>query len=304
VAGAALLAAGLTTVLLPLIEGREHGWPLWTRVSLGAAPLILGGFCVASGAWASKAATFCSTSACSRSAASRPASRPSCSWPARRRLSSFLALYLQMGRGLGALEAGLVFTILAVAYVITSAPAPGLTDRFGRSLVAGCGVALTLGLVALALAIAETGTTGTPVALVPGLLLVGAGIGLCFTPLTSTVLKNVDPARAGSASGAMSTMQQVGYSLGVAITGIVYFGASDGGVSHAFRAQPDPAGCGGRGHRRGVEAAAGSFGRKFGHKAHNKSTNRRYGGLRTWSALISTSRRIWTGTRSCTPAST
>src|SRR3954454_18067520 len=44
VAGAALLAAGLTAVLLPLIEGREHGWPLWTWVSLGAAPLILAGF--------------------------------------------------------------------------------------------------------------------------------------------------------------------------------------------------------------------------------------------------------------------
>jgi MFS family permease len=95
-------------------------------------------------------------------------------------------------------------------------------------------VALTLGLVALALAVSEIGTTGSLAALVPGLLLVGAGIGLCFTPLTSTVLKNVDPARAGSASGAMSTMQQVGYSLGVAITGVVYFGASDRGLGHAF----------------------------------------------------------------------
>src|SRR3954447_25675400 len=44
VAGAALLAGGLTAVLLPLIEGREHGWPLWTWVSLGVAPLIVGAF--------------------------------------------------------------------------------------------------------------------------------------------------------------------------------------------------------------------------------------------------------------------
>jgi hypothetical protein len=48
------------------------------------------------------------------------------------------------------------------------------------------------------------------------------------------VLKQVDPARAGSASGAMSTTQQVGYSLGVAITGIVYFGAGEQGIGHAF----------------------------------------------------------------------
>lgn len=61
------------------------------------------------------------------------------------------------------------------------------------------------------------------------------GIGLCFTPLTSTVLANVDPARAGSASGAMSTMQQVGYALGVAITGVIFFGAADQGIAYAFQ---------------------------------------------------------------------
>jgi MFS family permease len=71
-------------------------------------------------------------------------------------------------------------------------------------------------------------------ALVPGLVLVGAGIGLCFTPLTSTVLASVDPTRVGSASGAMSTMQQVGYALGVAITGVIFFGAADDGIGHAF----------------------------------------------------------------------
>jgi EmrB/QacA subfamily drug resistance transporter len=234
VAGAALLAAGLSAVLLPLIEGREHGWPLWTWVSLGAAPLIIGGFLrrqrrlgVDGGALLDlrlfEERGFSAGIATQLFLASAQAS-----------FFVFLGLYLQIGRGLRPLEAGLVFTILAVAYVVTSGPAPGLTDRFGRLVVAAGGVALTLGLVALAAAVAEVGTTGSLLALVPGLLLVGAGIGLCFTPLTSTVLKNVDPTRAGSASGAMSTMQQVGYALGVAITGVVYFGAADGGVGHAF----------------------------------------------------------------------
>ena len=43
----------------------------------------------------------------------------------------YLALYLQQGRGLGPLEAGLVFTILAVAYVAASGPAPGLRSATG-----------------------------------------------------------------------------------------------------------------------------------------------------------------------------
>ena len=146
----------------------------------------------------------------------------------------FLALYLQQGRGLTALEAGLVFTILAVAYVAASGPAPGLTARYGRLVVGAGGVALTAGLGLLAVGVAEIGTTGTLLALVPGLVLAGAGIGLCFTPLTATVLANVEPALAGGAAGAMSAITQVGYALGVAITGVIFFAAADGGIDHAF----------------------------------------------------------------------
>ena len=42
--GTALLTVGLTAVVLPLVEGRQHDWPPWTWVSLGIAPLILVGF--------------------------------------------------------------------------------------------------------------------------------------------------------------------------------------------------------------------------------------------------------------------
>ena len=114
-----------------------------------------------------------------------------------------------------------MFAILAVAYVAVSAPAPALTQKFGRSVIAAGGVSLTLGLALLAAVVG-----GSLAALVPGLLLVGAGIGLCFTPLTSIVLADIDPARVGSASGALSTTQQIGFALGVAVTGVIYFGAA------------------------------------------------------------------------------
>src|SRR5262249_20042865 len=42
VVGTLLVTAGLTAVVLPLVEGRQHGWPAWTWVSLAAAPVILG----------------------------------------------------------------------------------------------------------------------------------------------------------------------------------------------------------------------------------------------------------------------
>lgn len=61
-----------------------------------------------------------------------------------------------------------------------------------------------------------------------------AGQGLCITPLTTTVLSHAGPASAGSVSGALSTAQQVGNSIGVAVTGVLFFGALGHGYGLAF----------------------------------------------------------------------
>jgi EmrB/QacA subfamily drug resistance transporter len=232
-AGALLLAAGLVAILLPLIEGRQHGWPAWTWMSLGVAPLLLADFVWQQARKARRGApslldltlfrerTFSAGLVTQLFLASAQAS-----------FFVYLAFYLQDGRGLNPLEAGGVFTILAFAYVVVSGPAPALTERFGRTVVAAGGACLAAGLALLAVATGEVGVAGSILVLVPGLLLIGAGIGLCYTPLTSTVMSGIDGARAGAASGAMSTIQQVGYALGVAITGLIFFSTHD--IAHAF----------------------------------------------------------------------
>jgi predicted MFS family arabinose efflux permease len=68
----------------------------------------------------------------------------------------------------------------------------------------------------------------------PGLLLLGAGQGLCLTPLTATVLSQASPDTAGSVSGALSTAQQVGNAIGVAVTGVVFYGLAGPGMRIAF----------------------------------------------------------------------
>src|SRR4051812_5876069 len=216
---ALMLALGLTAILLPLIEGRRLGWPAWTWVSLALAPAVLAAFVRRQQRQEDplldldlfKARTFSAGLITQFCLACTQAS-----------FFVFLALYLQVGRGLTALEAGLVFGIVAVAYVAVSGPAPGLTQRFGHAVIGAGGACLTAGMLALALAAGSS-----IVALVPGLTLAGAGIGLCFTPLTSIVLADVDPAKAGGASGALSTVQQIGFALGVAITGVIYFAEPD-----------------------------------------------------------------------------
>src|SRR5439155_1047166 len=121
-------------------------------------------------------------------------------------------------------------------------------DLAGVALITACLVAVVLPLVdgrqegwpawswialgsSVPLAIAHGGTVAW---LFPGLVLLGAGQGLCITPLTTTVLGHADPATAGSVSGALSTAQQIGNSVGVAVTGVVFFGALDRGYGLAF----------------------------------------------------------------------
>ena len=145
-----------------------------------------------------------------------------------------LALYLQNGRGLAPLPAGLVFTILAAAYVAASMRAPALTARHGRGVIALGALVLASGHGLLVAAVADIGVGGSLLVLVPGLVLVGAGMGLVLAPLVLTIMQSLEPERAGAASGMLTTMQNVGNAIGVAVTGVIFFGALHSGFATAF----------------------------------------------------------------------
>jgi MFS family permease len=145
-----------------------------------------------------------------------------------------LALYLQQGRGLHPLAAGLVFTILAVAYVVASVSAPSLLMRHGRRVIGWGALVLASGHALLFAAVAVVGVGGSVAVLAPGLVLVGAGMGLVLSPLATTIMQSLDPERAGAASGMLTTMQNVGNALGVAISGVIFFGAVHTGYARAF----------------------------------------------------------------------
>ena len=233
--GTVLLTAGLTAVVLPLVEGRQLGWPLWTWMSLAAAPLLLGGF-VAHQRHLARAggAPLLDMGLFRNKTLTAGLITQLGLWCGQASFFLVLALYLQQGRGLDALQAGLVFTILAAAYLAASMRAPALTLRFGRTLIGAGALTLAAGHLSLLIAVADVGVKGSIAALVPGLLLVGAGMGLCITPLTTTVLACAGPQGAGAVSGVLSTMQQVGNSIGVAVTGVIFFGAVPHGYAHAL----------------------------------------------------------------------
>lgn len=57
----------------------------------------------------------------------------------------------------------------------------------------------------------------------------GSGEGLLLTPLLNAVLSRIGEDEVGMASGVLSTAQQVGGALGVALIGVLFLGALPGG---------------------------------------------------------------------------
>jgi EmrB/QacA subfamily drug resistance transporter len=234
--GTVLMTAALTAIVLPLVEGQRLGWPAWTWASLAAGPVLLAVFTAHQTRLRQAGGVPLLDMQLFRSRAfSAGLVTQLALWCGQASFFLILALYLQNGRGLDPLQAGLVFSIAAGAYLVASMRAPALTMRWGRRLVAAGALILAAGHGLLLAAVALEGTGGSIAGLAPGLLLVGAGMGLCITPLTTTVLASAGPESAGAVSGALSTMQQIGNSLGVAVTGVIFFGALSHGYAHAFR---------------------------------------------------------------------
>jgi EmrB/QacA subfamily drug resistance transporter len=218
--GAVLLTAGLVSIMLPLLDGRQEGWPAWSWACLAAGPLLLAAF----GGWLRFAARWGAQPLLDPAIFAVRAFRAGLTcqvlfWCQQAASYLLLALYLQQGRGLSPIASGGVFTVLAVGYLATSFRAPALTIRFGRRVIAAGALVAALGDLLLVLAAVGSNVA----ALFPGLFLLGAGQGLCITPLTTTVLSHADAQRAGSVSGALSTAQQVGSAIGVAVSGVIFY---------------------------------------------------------------------------------
>jgi EmrB/QacA subfamily drug resistance transporter len=225
--GAALVTVAIAAIVLPLVEGREHGWPIWTVLSLAASPLLLAGFVAHQRGRAVplvdlslfRNRSFVVGSLTAMTFALVPGA-----------FFFVLALYLQDGRGYGALFSGVVFAAVGLGYFAALVLAEPLAARLRHQVLALGAVLVAAGCSVLAAAARAASSSE----LLPGLALVGFGIGLVLVPLSSAVLAGVDPLQAGSAAGVLSTAQQVGAALGIAVIGVVFFGTAD--VHTAFRA--------------------------------------------------------------------
>ena len=139
-----------------------------------------------------------------------------------------LPLFLQGVIGYSAFETGLVFLALAMGAFVAAPTAARAAHRWGPRRAVTLGMALeAIGIVATSLLI--TPDVSGFVLAVP-LFVYGIGVGFATAQLTSIVLSDIPAERSGLASGANSTMRQVGSALGIAILGTVLFTSLGSGV--------------------------------------------------------------------------
>jgi len=220
--------------VLPLIQGRSLGWPEWTWVCLAASPVLFTAFVahqhrlVAAGA-----DPVLDTRLFRLRGFSLGALAQVVFWTGQGSFFLVLALYLQAGRGLDALGSGTVFLSIGAGYLLTSTTAHRIAARLGARTVPAGALVMAAGLGTLWAAVHASGTTGTLWELAPGLFVDGVGMGMVIAPLTHTALAGVPAEMAGSASGVVATIQQISGALGIALIGILFYGAiGDGAPAH------------------------------------------------------------------------
>jgi EmrB/QacA subfamily drug resistance transporter len=128
----------------------------------------------------------------------------------------FLTYYLQQTLGFSPIKTGLAFLPMTFAIVLSAtSSSTRLLPRVGPRPLIGAGM-LTAALGMLTL----TGVgvhTAYATHVLPGLMIIGTGMGLVFSSAMATATFGVEPSDAGVASAMVNTMQQVGGSIGTAL---------------------------------------------------------------------------------------
>ena len=219
--GVGLLTAASALLIIPLIQGRDLGWPAWTYAMMATAVALLALFVI------------------SERRSQHPVITPSLF---RKRsfvvgllvvagfyasLSAFVLvinLLLQQGLHWTPLRAG--FTLLpwalgtAAAVLLAGAV---LARKLGRaSLHLGLGIAI-IGLLALCWSVGHWGTGITVWKLAPALVVTGFGAGLLFVPLVDFILGDATTEEVGTGAGMLNAVQQFAGAIGVAALGTVFF---------------------------------------------------------------------------------
>ncbi|MEV5540925.1 MFS transporter [Saccharopolyspora shandongensis] len=229
--GAVLAASGILLLLLPIIQTETWGWTWASAILLAAGIIVLAAFLTYERRLSARGNEPVFDPALLRIRAF--AGGLSASVLFFGGIGSFflpLSVYLQNGTGRTAWETGLVILPYALGSIITSGLGVAFAAKAGRLL-------LILGSVTIAASqlvlwgIVKDGSDPGYWLLALALFIGGLGLGLAAPILVSVVLAGVPGRNAGAAGGVLSTVNQIGGAIGIAVLGTIFFTTAAGSTN-------------------------------------------------------------------------
>jgi predicted MFS family arabinose efflux permease len=216
--GAVLSAVGMFCVVFGILQAGSNNTLFFAFLAIGAA--FLGGFFlyIRRRERAGKEALL-STGLFRNRTCNLALVTQNIQWLVLMGISFIVSVYLQEVRGYNAIQTGVVFTAATVGILLSSFAQQRLAKRFAqRTLIIG-GFVVTLAGIALLLGFVHT--SSRVVAFVPGLFLIGLGVGGMLTPSVNVVQSSFPEELQGEISGLSRAVSNLGSSFGTAIAGTI-----------------------------------------------------------------------------------
>lgn len=223
--GVVLALAAVLMLVYPLTEGRSLGWPIWAFLLMAGAVVLL----VLLVAYElRRTRTVGSPLVVLSLFRARTFTAGILLWLifGIAFAGFFLAwtLYMQVGLRWTPIHAGLTAVSFALGAMVASGlSVVVLTPRFGRRVLIAGALTNALGYAGYSWIASHYGPAVNSWQMLPPLVLAGIGFGLILAPMVDLILTDVPVRDAGSASGLLSTIQQLGMAFGVALVGVLFF---------------------------------------------------------------------------------
>jgi EmrB/QacA subfamily drug resistance transporter len=231
--GVAFVSAGLASLVLALVEGNAWGWGSAAILALLAvAAMSLTAFVIAEQRVVEPMVDFTFFRSRSFVGSNLVAFIVTFAMLA---MFFFLALYMQNIKGYSPLQAGVRFLPSTVIIIFAGPIAGRLSDRIGPRPLMVSGLLMVAGSLFWQGHLAVDTSYGF---LVGAFVLMGLGMGLVMSPMSTAAMNAVDPAKAGVASGIVSMSRMVGGTFGVAAMGALITGLGRSKLDDLLPAMP------------------------------------------------------------------
>ena len=226
VLGAVLSAAGLVLIVTGILAASVNGWLTVILVIAGALVLVWF-FATVRAKERAGVEPLLSTKLFRSRTSNLGLVTQNLQWLMLLGTSFTVSTYLQVVRGYDSIQTGVVFTATTVGLLGSSLLAGRFAQRRTQKTLIIGGFAITA--IGIAILILLVGTHPSPWAFVPGLLVVGLGLGLMLTPSVNIVQGAFPDSLQGDISGLSRSVSNLGSSLGTAIAGTILVAALNGG---------------------------------------------------------------------------